>query len=176
MVFNGEIYNYLELRKLLQPKYTFKTQSDSEVLLNAYREWGKSCLNHCNGMFAFAIWNIKEQKLFAARDRFGVKPFYYFFDKENFIFSSEINSIFASGVEKKPKDTVWLNFFSEGSYGLPSETFWCSIQQLEAGHYLTLKDNHLQINKWYHFEERIARIQNNFQNNEEEYITNLLLS
>ncbi|WP_396157179.1 asparagine synthase (glutamine-hydrolyzing) [Flavobacterium sp.] len=175
MVFNGEIYNYLELRKLLQPKYTFKTQSDSEVLLNAYREWGKSCLNHCNGMFAFAIWNIKEQKLFAARDRFGVKPFYYFFDKENFIFSSEINSIFASGVEKKPKDTVWLNFFSEGSYGLPSETFWCSIQQLEAGHYLTLKDNHLQINKWYHFEERIARIQNNFQNNEEEYITNLLL-
>jgi asparagine synthase (glutamine-hydrolysing) len=175
MVFNGEIYNYLELRKLLQPKYTFKTQSDSEVLLNAYREWGNDCLDYCNGMFAFAIWNINEQKLFAARDRFGVKPFYYFFDKENFLFASEINTIFAAGIEKKTNDTVWLNFFSEGSYGLPNQTFWSSISQLEAGHYLTFQDKNLNLKNWYHFEERIACLQNKFQNNEEEYITNLLL-
>ncbi|MFN3969064.1 asparagine synthase (glutamine-hydrolyzing) [Flavobacterium sp.] len=175
MVFNGEIYNYLELRKILQSKYTFKTQSDTEVLLNAYREWGESCLDECNGMFAFAIWNIKTQSLFAARDRFGVKPFNYFFDQNNFYFASEIPTLFAAGIAKKPNDKVWLNFFSEGSYGLPNETFWTGIQQLKAGHFLTLQNNHLQIKKWYHFEERIAQLQNQFHLNEEEYITNLLL-
>lgn len=175
MVFNGEIYNYLELRKALQSKYTFKTQSDTEVLLNAYREWGENCLDQCNGMFAFAIWNKKEQSLFAARDRFGVKPFHYFFDQHNFYFASEINTLFAAGVPKKTHDKVWLNFFSEGSYGLPNETFWANIQQLKAGHFLTLRDNQLQIKKWYHFEERIAKLQNQFHQNEEEYITNLLL-
>lgn len=175
MVFNGEIYNYLELRKTLQTKYTFKTQSDTEVLLNAYREWGENCLAECNGMFAFAIWNLKEQTLFAARDRFGVKPFNFFFDQTNFYFASEINTLFAAGVVKKPNDKVWLNFFSEGSYGLSNETFWTNIQQLEAGHFLTLQGNQLQIKKWYHFEERIAKLQNHFEQNEEEYITNLLL-
>ncbi|NNT72582.1 asparagine synthase (glutamine-hydrolyzing) [Flavobacterium sp. IMCC34852] len=175
MVFNGEIYNYLELRKTLQSKYTFKTQSDTEVLLNAYRELGESCLDECNGMFAFAIWNVKEQSLFVARDRFGVKPFHYFFDQNNFYFASEIPTLFAAGIAKKPNDKVWLNFFSEGSYGLPNETFWTNIQQLEAGHFLTLQNNHLQIKKWYHFEERIAHLQNQFHQNEEEYITNLLL-
>ena len=74
IVFNGEIYNYIELRMELQSKYPFRTQSDTEVLLNAYKEWGESCLEKFNGMFSFAIWNKKEQFLFAARDRFGVKP------------------------------------------------------------------------------------------------------
>ncbi|RKS01910.1 asparagine synthase (glutamine-hydrolyzing) [Flavobacterium sp. 102] len=175
LIFNGEIYNYLELRKLLQPKYTFKTQSDTEVLLNAYREWGEKCLDQCNGMFAFAIWNLKEQTLFAARDRFGVKPFYYFFDQNDFYFASEINTLFAADIAKIPNEKVWLNFFSEGSYGLPNETFWTNIHQLEAGHFLTLKNNHLQIKKWYHFEERIVKLQNHFEQNEEDYITNLLL-
>lgn len=175
MVFNGEIYNYLELRQSLQHKYTFKTQSDTEVLLNAYREWGEKCLEQCNGMFAFAIWNNKEQSLFAARDRFGVKPFYYFFDQNNFCFASEINTIFAAGVQKIAKERVWLDFFSEGSYGLPNETFWTNVQQLEAGHCLTLTNQNLKIKKWYLFEEQIAKWQTHFEQNEEEYITNLLL-
>lgn len=175
MVFNGEIYNYLELRQLLQVKYVFKTQSDTEVLLNAYREWGEGCLEKCNGMFAFAIWNIREQSLFAARDRFGVKPFNYYFDQQNFYFASEINPLFAAGVAKIPHEKVWLNFFSEGSYGLPEETFWANVQQLEAGYCLTLKNNQLQRKRWYHFEERVTRWQNHFEANEEEYITDLLL-
>jgi len=175
IIFNGEIYNYIELKKELESRYQFKTQSDTEVLLNAYIEWGKSSLDKLNGMFAFAIWDKKEKKLFAARDRFGVKPFYYFFDNDNFLFSSEINTLFAAGVEKTPNDTVWLNFFTEGSYGLPNETFWSSILPLEPGHYLTLQDNKLQIKQWYHFEERIALLQNSFKVDEEEYITNLLL-
>ena len=175
LVFNGEIYNYLELRKELQSKYTFRTQSDTEVLLNTFIEWGEHCLNKLNGMFSFAIWNKREQSLFAARDRFGVKPFYYSFDNTNFIFASEINSLWAAGIPKIPNDKVWLNYFEEGSYGMPEETFWMGIQQLQGGHFLTLKNNSLQIKKWYHFDERIAELQNHFEENEEEYITQLLV-
>jgi asparagine synthase (glutamine-hydrolysing) len=175
LVFNGEIYNYIELKKELQSKYHFRTQSDTEVLLNAYKEWGENCLEKFNGMFAFAIWNKREQTLFAARDRFGVKPFYYFFDNHNFFFASEINTLFAVGVPKVANDKVWLTFFSEGSYGLPNETFWQNIQQLPGGHSLTIKGNNLRLKKWYHFEKRITLLQNQFDKNEEEYITNLLL-
>jgi asparagine synthase (glutamine-hydrolysing) len=175
LIFNGEIYNYIELRNELKCKYDFRTQSDTEVLLNAYKEWGERCLEKFNGMFSFAIWNKKEQLLFAARDRFGVKPFYYFIDNDTFSFASEINPIHATGVDKIPNDKVWLNFFSEGSYGLPNETFWQNIHQLPGGHFLTLKNNSLQIKKWYFFEDRILKLQSNFQDNEEEYITNLLL-
>lgn len=175
LIFNGEIYNYIELRNELKGKYHFRTQSDTEVLLNAYKEWGESCLEKFNGMFSFAIWNKKEQLLFAARDRFGVKPFNYFFDNSNFYFASEINPIFEAGVDKVPNDKVWLSFFSEGSYGLPNETFWQNIHQLPGGHFLTFKNNSLQIKKWYFFEERILEFQSQFKDNEEEYITNLLL-
>ena len=175
LTFNGEIYNYIELRNELKNKYNFRTQSDTEVLLNAYKEWGESCLEKFNGMFSFAIWNKKEQLLFAARDRFGVKPFYYFVDNNTFCFASEINSIHATGVDKNPNNKVWLNFFSEGSYGLPNETFWQNIHQLPGGHFLTFKNNSLQIKKWYFFEDRILKLQSQFQESEEEYITNLLL-
>ena len=175
MVFNGEIYNYIELKNELQSKYHFRTQSDTEVLLNAYKEWGESCLEKFNGMFSFTIWNKKEQLLFAARDRFGVKPFYYFIGNDTFSFASEINSIHATGIDRKPNENVWLNFFSEGSYGLPNETFWQNIHQLSGGHFLTFKNNSLQIKKWYFFEDRVLKLQSQFQENEEEYITNLLL-
>jgi asparagine synthase (glutamine-hydrolysing) len=175
LVFNGEIYNYIELKKELQSNYHFRTHSDTEVLLNAYIEWGESCLDKCNGMFSFAIWNKKEQTLFAARDRFGVKPFYYYFDHSTFYFASEINTLFAAGIPKATHDKVWLNFFSEGSYGLPNETFWQNIEQLPGGHFLTLKDNSLQLKKWYHFEDSLSLLQNQFDKNEEEYIIHLLL-
>jgi asparagine synthase (glutamine-hydrolysing) len=175
LIFNGEIYNYLELKNELQSKFTFKTQSDTEVLLFAYLAWGEKCLDKCNGMFSFAIWNKKEQILFAARDRFGVKPFHYYWNGIDFIFASEINPIFSVGIPKIPNDKVWLNYFSEGSYGKPNETFWNTIHQLPGGHYLTLKDNVLHLKKWYHFEERIEYLQNKFHENEEKYITQLLL-
>ena len=175
LIFNGEIYNYLELREALQPYHVFKTQSDTEVLLKAYLQWGIDCLDKCNGMFSFAIWNKNEQTLLAVRDRFGVKPFHYFWDGRNFIFASEINPLWTVGVPKIPNDSVWLKYFKEGSYGLPNETFWQNIKQLPGGHFLILKDKTLQIKKWYHFEEQIFRLQNQFEKQEEEYITNLLL-
>jgi asparagine synthase (glutamine-hydrolysing) len=175
MVFNGEIYNYIELRNELQLKYRFRTQSDTEVLLNAYKQWGKKCLDKFNGMFAFAIWDKKQQSLFAARDRFGVKPFYYHFDNSGFSFSSEINAILAAGAAKVPNEKVWGSFFTEGSYGLPNETFWQNIHQLPGGHCLELKGNSLQIKKWYFFEDRTTSLFSHFEKNEEGYITNLLL-
>jgi asparagine synthase (glutamine-hydrolysing) len=175
MVFNGEIYNYIELKKELLGKYKFTSASDTEVLLNAYKEWGENCLEKLNGMFSFAIWNKAEQSLFAARDRFGVKPFYYFFDNHNFFFASEINPLFAAGIDKVPNEKVWSSFFSDGSYGLPNETFWQNIQQLPGGYFLTLKDNKLTLKKWYSFEQRTKSLLDRFHDNEEEYITSLLL-
>jgi len=175
MVFNGEIYNYLELRNELLAYHNFKTNSDTEVLLVAYQRWGVNCLNKCNGMFSFAIWNKKEQELFAARDRFGVKPFHYFWDGSNFIFASEINPFWEYGIPKIPNESVWLNYFAEGSYGLPHETFWKHIEQLPAGHFLIWKNSQIQLRKWYVFEQRILALQDHFENSEEEYITDLLL-
>jgi asparagine synthase (glutamine-hydrolysing) len=175
LVYNGEIYNYPELKKELQHKYTFTTQSDTEVLLNSFLEWGEKSLDKLKGMFSFAIWDKRKQKLFAARDRFGVKPFYYFLDTENFHFASEINTIFHSGVTKIPNNKVWLNYFSEGSYGLPSETFWKNLHQLPGGYYLTLEQNKLEIKKWYFFENNVQLLFDKKEKDEEEYITQLLL-
>ena len=90
IVFNGEIYNYIELRSRLFPKYDFRTSSDTEVILNAYLEWGENCVKEFNGMWAFAIYDTSSNKLFCSRDRFGIKPFYYFQDKNRFVFASEI--------------------------------------------------------------------------------------
>src|ERR1700730_18637674 len=96
IVFNGEIYNFLELRKELRTSYRFRTWSDTEVLLAAYLRWGTDCVEHLNGMFAFAIWDRNRQQLFGARDRFGEKPFYYFRTRHAFLFSSEIKALLAS--------------------------------------------------------------------------------
>ncbi|WP_298880765.1 asparagine synthase (glutamine-hydrolyzing) [uncultured Polaribacter sp.] len=155
LIFNGEIYNYLELKSQLN--YNFKTNSDTEVLLAAYLEWGKECLNKLNGMFSFAIFDTKENKLFAARDRFGVKPFYYYNDATTFYFASEIKALFKTEIIKKPNKKVWANYFLFGSYGLPNETFWEKINQLPGGHYLEFDQGELNIKKWYFFEEEIKK-------------------
>lgn len=158
LIFNGEIYNYIELKSQLS-NYNFTTQSDTEVLLAAYIKWGKDCLHRLNGMFAFAIWDTQENKLFAARDRFGVKPFFYHKDQEKFYFSSEIKAIHASGIVKKPNEKVWAGYFAYGSYGLPNETFWEDIWQLSAGYYLSYQDQNLEIKKWYYFEKEVLKYQ-----------------
>ncbi|WP_445713481.1 asparagine synthase (glutamine-hydrolyzing) [Flavobacterium sp.] len=160
VVFNGEIYNYLEIKKELSPFFQFQTQSDTEVLLNAYIHWGSEFLHHLNGMFSIAIWDKKLQNLFIARDRFGVKPFYYFADSHQFTFASEIKTLWASGISKSPNKKVWANYLSFGTYGLPNETFWSSIHQLPAGHFALISLENLatfQPQKWYDF---VSRIQN----------------
>ncbi len=102
IVHNGEIYNYLELREELKARgYEFTTRSDTEVIAASYAAWGKDCLNRFDGMFAFALWDEREQLLFAARDRMGEKPFFFSFDEEQFLFASEMKSLWTMGVEKE---------------------------------------------------------------------------
>jgi asparagine synthase (glutamine-hydrolysing) len=161
VVFNGEIYNYIEIKAALQNHFVFKTQSDTEVLLSAYIHWGKSFLDKLNGMFSIAIWDKKEQNLFIARDRFGVKPFYYYQDNEQLVFASEIKTIWAAGIPKNKNNKVWANYLSYGTYGLPNETFWQNINQLPAGHYCEISSNSnskIIPQKWYNFEDRINAI------------------
>jgi asparagine synthase (glutamine-hydrolysing) len=157
IVFNGEIYNYIELRKKLKSSYKFETSSDTEVLLAAFIFWGKDCLKHLNGMFSFAIYDNKSKSLFAARDRFGVKPFFYHKSNNSLYFSSEIKAIHAAGIKKKPNEEIWASYFAYGSYGMPDETFWEEIHQLPGGHYLELKNKTLSVTKWYVFEEEVKK-------------------
>ena len=156
LVFNGEIYNYRELKAELTD-YPFHTRSDSEVLVALYKKYGKEMLDRLNGMFAFAIWDTLEKKLFAARDRFGVKPFYYTFLHNSFLFASEIKTLWAAGVDKQPNDAVWAGYFVYGSYRQPHETFWDSISQLPAGHYIEYSNAETSVTpkRWYNFVERI---------------------
>ncbi len=158
LVFNGEIYNYVELRQDLEINYNFKTSGDTEVLLAAYIAYGKDCLNKLNGMFSFAIWDKENKTLFAARDRFGVKPFYYSLISETLLFSSEIKAIHAAGVDKIPNKKVWANYFVHGSYGMPEETFWQDVQRLPPGHFLEFDGKSISVNKWYDFELAIAKV------------------
>lgn len=157
LVYNGEIYNYLELRDALKNGYTFQTSSDTEVLLAAYMHWGKDCVHHFNGMFSFAIWNKKTKELLVARDRFGVKPFYYAYHDDCFYFASEIKTLHAAGIPNIPNEKVWASYFAFGSYGMPTETFYQGIQQLEPGCHACIFQQQIDIKRWYRFEHEVSK-------------------
>lgn len=160
IVYNGEVYNYIELRSNLQKKgHIFKTASDTEVVVAAYAAWGKDCVQHFDGMFAFAIWDEKEQQLFAARDRFGEKPFYYFFDEEQLLFASEIKALWKGGVCKEVNPSLLYNFLTIGYTSNPTdpaETFYSNIQKLPAAFFLqySLQTHSLVIEKYWQLEEK----------------------
>lgn len=157
MVFNGEIYNYQSLKSHLG-SYPFVTQSDTEVLLALYSKFGPKMLDYINGMFAFAIWDKVEQRLFCARDRFGVKPFYYSLQKDSLFFASEIKALHAAGINREMNHLVLSEYISSGTYGMPEESFWKGICQLPGGHQMTyeLKSNQLKISSYYDFVGRVA--------------------
>ena len=140
IIHNGEIYNYTELRSLLQSKgYQFSSRSDTETILAAYDHYGADCLQYFDGMFAFAIWDEKEKKLFLARDRFGEKPVFFYRDKEQFLFSSEMKSLWVAGVRKESNKKLVFNFITIGytqNPANPSETFYNGIFKLPARSYL----------------------------------------
>lgn len=157
MVFNGEIYNYIELRSRFK-EHTFRTNSDTEVLLVAFQKLGIKALPLLNGMFSFAIWDSQLKKLTAVRDRFGVKPFYYGEKEGKFYFASEIGPLLEVGFPKEPNFQVWSGYFKKGSYGEEDTTFWKSVSKLPASHMLEWQDSKITISKWYNLEERIAEI------------------
>jgi len=116
IIHNGEVYNYLEIREDLSKKgYRFRSNTDTEVILYSYQEYGVKCLQRFNGMWAFAIWDERERKLFCARDRFGIKPFYYFFDGKKFVFASEIKGILEDkNIPKEPNEQIIYNYLAAG--------------------------------------------------------------
>lgn len=140
IVHNGELYNYLELKKTLEGKgFRFTSASDTEVIVAAYAAYGAACLQQLDGMFAFAIWDEKEKKLFAARDRFGEKPFFFFYDGAQFLFASEMKALWKMGVEKAVNQALLYNFLTIGYTGNPAdpqETFYRNIRKLPAASFL----------------------------------------
>lgn len=154
---NGEIYNYLELREELESDYRFRSNSDTEVLLAAFEKWGERCLDRLIGMFAFVVWDNVRATAFAARDRFGVKPFYYHQKSDGTtLIASEIKTLHAAGVPRVANDEAWATYLTYGLYEHSSRTFWKGIESLPAGHCLTWKDGCTSIRKWYDIAERIG--------------------
>jgi asparagine synthase (glutamine-hydrolysing) len=153
IVHNGEVYNYIEIRKELIAKgYRFRSNTDTEVILYAYKEWGQDCLNKFNGMWAFAIWDCSKKHLFCSRDRFGVKPFYYYFDHEIFIFASEIKQILEyKKYQKKPNDQRIFDYLAIGLEDHTRETFFMNIYQLKGGEWglLDYEKNEFRIDRFY---------------------------
>jgi len=136
VIFNGEIYNYVELREELKTLgHTFRTNSDTEVIIKAYQQWGLDCQNKLNGMWAFALWDEKQQQLFLSRDRIGEKPIFYSIFENTLIFGSEIKSLFAYGVPNV-NNLELLEIYLALSFIPAPHTFYKDIFKLEAGHYL----------------------------------------
>ncbi|HEY2120601.1 MAG TPA: asparagine synthase (glutamine-hydrolyzing) [Candidatus Acidoferrum sp.] len=140
VAFNGEIYNYKEIRTDLESLgYQFRTGSDTEVLLRSYQEWGEECLQRFNGMWGFALWDRKRQRLFCSRDRFGVKPFYYAVHRSRFFFGSEIKQVLlASKLPRIANPETVYRFLEWGLVDYSAQTFFQGVFQLPAGHSLTL--------------------------------------
>lgn len=138
IVFNGEIYNHIELRdELIAKGHTFRGHSDTEVILAAYAEWGTACLERFNGMWAFALLDLRRRVLFAARDRFGIKPFYYRLTRDTFQFGSEIKAVQAlAATPVEVNDAVIADFLTAGIVDAGAETFHKGVLHLPAAHYL----------------------------------------
>lgn len=156
LVFNGEVYNYRELREELAIHYPFRSRTDSEVVLAAFAKWGPACLDRLIGMFAFAIWDQRDRELFAARDRFGVKPLHYARRGHQFFVASEIKAIHAAGLAREPDPSTWAGYLAHGTYGDGERTFWNGVLQLPAGHSLVHRDGRTTTRRWYDLVEHVG--------------------
>ena len=151
IVYNGEIYNYKEITsQLISLGYRFKSNSDTEVVLYAYQEWGKQCLDKMNGMFAFSIWDRRKKELFAVRDRLGIKPFYYCFQNDIFSFGSEIKAILATKLVSPEADIEALH--NPWHFQSFPTTGFKNIKKLPPGNYLNFSDKGLIIKKYWDIE------------------------
>ena len=155
IIHNGEIYNYIELKEELKKKgYSFRSETDTEVIVAAYDYWQDECVDYFDGMFAFAIWDEREKELFAARDRFGEKPFFYYFDGKQLLFASEMKALWAAGIEKTPNQKMLFNFITIGytdNPAQPGETFFENISKLPAATALkyNTRSNELILEKYW---------------------------
>lgn len=159
IVFNGEIYNYIELREELKGLgIEFFTQTDTEVLLKMYIQYGRNCLNKLNGMFAFAVHDKENNELFIARDRFGVKPLYYYKDGRQFIFASEIPPILAVyGKKNEVNDQQLFDYLAFNRTDHTEDTFFRGIKKLQHGHCLRIKGNNVVVERWYDVSKQLKK-------------------
>ena len=160
IVFNGEIYNYKELRKKLIKKHKFKSNSDTEVILHLYEEKGENLLKYLRGMFALAIWDSKKRKLFLARDRFGIKPLYYSYSDDFFVFASEIKAILKTNLIKKDINKNSAALFLLNGYIPTPNTIYKNIFSLEPGHYITIDERRITKKSYYSLENVFLNIEN----------------
>ena len=151
LVYNGEVYNYIELRKELKKAgYNFTTDSDSEVVIAAYKYWGENCVQHFVGMWAFVIWDKTKQKFFCSRDRFGIKPFYYISYQDKFYFASEIKALkYAPIFDRELNIDQVYRYIQLGWTHFNDETFYKNIKSLPAAHNATLDNKGLSINRYW---------------------------
>ena len=155
IVYNGELYNYLELKKELSD-FKFRTNSDTEVILNAYIKYGTECLNFFNGMYAFAIWDSLKKEFFAARDRMGVKPFYYSFSNHSFVFSSEIRPIIKSGLVTGKLDLNSLRQYLQFQTVYAPDTIVKGVKVLPAASFILINEQTNCINKYWNISEFVV--------------------
>ncbi|MGH9469153.1 MAG: asparagine synthase (glutamine-hydrolyzing), partial [Terriglobia bacterium] len=142
LVYNGEIYNHQELRSALQARgHVFRTRSDTETILHLYEEHGRECVRHLRGMFAFVIWDARQRRLFAARDRLGIKPFYYFLAASRFVFGSEIKALLAHPASKAEFNPKVLPEYLAFGYLAGEDTFFSGVRKLMPGHALELDES-----------------------------------
>lgn len=152
IVYNGEMYNFMELRQELKKEYKFKSNSDTEVVIYAYKKWGVNCLQHLNGMFAFVLYDVKKNLLFGARDRRGEKPLKYFFDGKTFIFASEIKGILPVLKDKPKMDIDAIGDYLTLQYVPAPKTGFKNIFKLPSASYFIFKDGKLNINKYWNLD------------------------
>src|SRR6266480_2013978 len=149
VVFNGEIYNYHELQQELRVQgHHFSTQSDTEVVVHAYEEYGDECVKHLRGMFTFALWDRKRERLLAARDRFGKKPLHYYWDGQRLIFGSEIKSILEAGVPRQINDIALDEYLVFGYVPTPN-TLFKGVMKLPAAHILIYEDGQIRTKRYW---------------------------
>lgn len=154
IAFNGEVYNYQELRAELSG-YPFRSRTDTEVVLAAFERWGAACLDRFVGMFALLIWDERERRLFAARDRFGVKPLHYrLLPDGSLAVASEIRALRAAGLVDGPDAVTWATYLAHGVHDHSERTFWADVRSLPAGHTLTWRDGAVRVARWYDLAER----------------------
>src|SRR5215467_9405129 len=149
VVFNGEIYNYLELQKELREcGHHFQTNSDTEVIVHAYEEYGDDCVKHLRGMFTFALWDRKRQRLLAARDRFGKKPLNYYWDGHRLIFGSEIKSILEAGIPREVNPLA-LDEYLVYCCVPPPNTLFKGVLKLPAAHILIYEEGQISTKRYW---------------------------
>jgi len=152
IIFNGEIYNFQEIKKQLQEKgYSFATSSDTEVLLNSFIEYGETCIQKFIGMFVFAIYNRLSKEIYIFRDRLGIKPLYYLLSANEFVFSSEVKAILATSDLQKKLDIKAVSSYFSFRYPVLDNSFFEGIKSLPAGSFIKIKGNHFEIKKYWDF-------------------------